>query len=657
MGFSLPSGVVNTNSAYLYAGTSLGFGTLVKELSDQVLVILDYSDVTPAITITSYTFTVDVSSNPALVLSYPQIDALGDWLTFLITGGIVGQQYNITIEINGERSDILTINIPSTSDSCSIVRPVPALYSQSPLGTQGYVNTGVRYFWGAAPPANPTVLDQWFDPTTNTLSEWTTDGTKYFWSTLTSDGLVTEAPLNTTYYSRFNGNWIADPIQSDAPANSKIYSRYNNIWVQDPIQSDATIDSQTYGRNNGGWVVLSPPAVSSDAPVDGILYGRLNAAWVQVPTYPITVDAPNDTLAYVRSGGTWVSGGTFNSSIATQGNLSANGSLLINGNAQITGVTTFGAQVALAVDPISNLQAATKQYVDNTVGRALISGSAIFVQLSGSIMTGPLTLSAAPLTNMQAANKQYVDDSISSAVEAAPYLPLVGGTLTGPLVLAADPTVAAQAATKKYVDDNSAGGIGDAPYNTNVYGRSSGAWVQALAITGGTLTGVLILSADPVNTLDAATKQYVDNSINNGLAGSGFLPLSGGTMTGPLLLAADPTVNLGTSTKQYVDNKGATIAPLMNGTAAAGVNTTYSRSDHTHPSDTSRYPISNPAGYQTSAQVTASLASYLPLVGGTLSGALVLNADPTVNLGAVTKQYVDSNLTTPTNTTIDMGTF
>jgi hypothetical protein len=40
----------------------------------------------------------------------------------------------------------------------------------------------------------------------------------------------------------------------------------------------------------------------------------------------------------------------------------------------------------------------------------------------------------------------------------------------------------------------------------------------------------------------------------------------------------------------------------------------------------------------------------LALAGGTMTGALVLSADPTVNLGAATKQYVDNNL--PPGTTV-----
>ena len=38
----------------------------------------------------------------------------------------------------------------------------------------------------------------------------------------------------------------------------------------------------------------------------------------------------------------------------------------------------------------------------------------------------------------------------------------------------------------------------------------------------------------------------------------------------------------------------------------------------------------------------AALAAKLNLAGGTMTGALTLNADPTTNLEAATKQYVDS---------------
>ena len=62
--------------------------------------------------------------------------------------------------------------------------------------------------------------------------------------------------------------------------------------------------------------------------------------------------------------------------------------------------------------------------------------------------------------------------------------------------------------------------------------------------------------------------------------------------------------------------------PVMDGAAAVGTGTTWARADHIHPSDTTKYNTSNPSGYQTAAQVTTSLASYLALSGGTLTGTL-----------------------------------
>lgn len=69
-----------------------------------------------------------------------------------------------------------------------------------------------------------------------------------------------------------------------------------------------------------------------------------------------------------------------------------------------------------------------------------------------------------------------------------------GATLSAPCVLpASDPTLANQAARKAYVDAQDA---------------------LRLALTGGTLTGALVLNADPSAALGAATKQYVDGADN-----------------------------------------------------------------------------------------------------------------------------------------------
>jgi hypothetical protein len=112
------------------------------------------------------------------------------------------------------------------------------------------------------------------------------------------------------------------------------------------------------------------------------------------------------------------------------------------------------------------------------------------------------------------------------SVASGPYLPIAGGTLTGPLVLAADPGAALGAATKQYVD----GKVSAAPF---------------LPLAGGTMTGLVTLSGPPTIPLHAATKAYVDSGA--------FLPIAGGTMTGPIVLAANPAAPLQPATKQYVD--------------------------------------------------------------------------------------------------------
>jgi hypothetical protein len=112
-----------------------------------------------------------------------------------------------------------------------------------------------------------------------------------------------------------------------------------------------------------------------------------------------------------------------------------------------------------------------------------------------------------------------------------------------------------------------------------------------LALAGGTMTGLLVLSGDAVADLGAVTKQQLDNvedTLTTSIAGK--LNASGGTLTGFLTANADPTSALHVATKQYVDT--------ADGTKVAKA-------------------------------------------GDTLTGFLTLHADPTSAMHSVTKQYVD----------------
>jgi hypothetical protein len=173
---------------------------------------------------------------------------------------------------------------------------------------------------------------------------------------------------------------------------------------------------------------------------------------------------------------------------------------------------------------------------------------------------------AAPGTSTVGSRDDHIHPSDSSRVAKG------GDTMTGLLVLAADPSVALGAATKQYAD-----------------GVISGALTGKVNRAGDTMTGPLLMAADPVASLGTATKQYVDGGLG------GKIAKAGDTMIGALILSADPTAGFGAATKQYADSVG---------------------------------------------------TSKVSKGGDTMTGPLLLNGDPSAVLGAATKQYVDNKVAT-----------
>ena len=54
--------------------------------------------------------------------------------------------------------------------------------------------------------------------------------------------------------------------------------------------------------------------------------------------------------------------------------------------------------------------------------------------------------------------------------------------------------------------------------------------------------------------------------------------------------------------------------------------------------------------------ITNNTTEFLALTGGTLTGQLILAADPTENLGAATKQYVDTQTSNSITTALNRST-
>jgi hypothetical protein len=307
----------------------------------------------------------------------------------------------------------------------------------------------------------------------------------------------------------------------------------------------------------------------------------------------------------------------------------------------------------------------------------------LILPLSGGTLTGPLILAADPVVALGAASKQYVDahgvttfNGRAGAVTLAQgditgalgYTPVnkAGDTMTGPLVLAADPAVALGSATKQYVD---AHGV------TTFNGRAGAVTLSLADVTGvggaplasPAFTGVPTApnAVANTNTAQLATTQFANNilsmaSINvaGGVdytltlaqCGVGMLYLYGALTANinvifPAATTAIRTwqvmnVTTGAFTLTLKGASGGTVLLRQGGRMQVWTDTGgiyASNTDAISPGQSD-----NSTAIASTSWVTSKVAGYLPLAGGTMTGALALAANPTTNNQAATKQYVDT---------------
>ena len=156
------------------------------------------------------------------------------------------------------------------------------------------------------------------------------------------------------------------------------------------------------------------------------------------------------------------------------------------------------------------------------------------VAFPGEILTQSVTYG----TLLCSVSAALIDTSVPELKQnIAERLPLSGGTITGHISTGAlaNPLRSTELINKGYADSKFA------------------------SITGTVMTGFLVLTGDPYNANDAATKAYVDANASTGIslatAAANFLPLSGGrTVNGTVNFASTATFTNSISCTKFLGN-------------------------------------------------------------------------------------------------------
>lgn len=422
--------------------------------------------------------------------------------------------------------------------------------------------------------------------------------------------------------------------------------------INDALASDITALQTTVGTLNTDPVTktyvdnglntkldLAGGTMTGDLTLKGAPSSNNHAANKKYVDDSISSHADDDSIHITSSQNAWLDS---ISATATEvnylGGLTSNAQSQLDAKLALAGGTMTG-DLTLKGDPTLTNHAATKNYVDTK--------AADYLPLAGGTMSGVLVLSGAPSANLEATTKKYVDDGLSNhandkdlhltgaqnlwidAITATAtevnalngvtssvqdqlnsMVPKAGTAMTGLLTLSGAPVNDMHAATKLYADTQDA---------------------TKLSLSGGVMTGDLTLKGDPSSNNHAATKAYVDAQLTN--SASTKVDKAGDTMTGRLTLSADPVDNLHAATKKYVDDKATAVTNDLEGqlTTTNGRVTTLEGKVAVLEDD----PV-------TKQYVDDQDGTKLNKSGGVMTGFLTLYADPTSNLHAVTKQYVDT---------------
>ena len=476
-------------------------------------------------------------------------------------------------------------------------------------------DTGAWTFNGLLTVANPLAAS-------NTNQAATTSWVRTFVGSGGGGGGISDAPSDGTTYARNNAAWVrAVNVAGDTMTGSLLLPNgtvaapslaFSNNPASGFYSSSAGrrsfatggFEVERLGANatNATNLVYSPQVPGStsivlrrDQPVTVdtntfSLYNNQTEAGLQ----SVPVGATPEGTIRITAGKTIVSSGVGGDVMDWVG---------------ATKTTTAKGPLLLAADPAVALEAATKQYVDNHT----VDTSGL-VQKAGDTMTGPLGLSAG---SASAPSLFFAGNPTYGFYQPSPgRRSYAAGGIEVERLGANNPALTNVIYAPQVAGTSQFTFWRDPPGTANT---------NLLVLANDTASNSVFIKNQGVGTTpEGVLKLIAGSTVVNSAVNGDIVTFTGSTKTssfaGPVMLAADPTATLQAATKQYVDNKAGTPGPQgpAGPTGPAGADSTVPG-----PQGPKGDPGAiGPQGPQGDPGTPADTATLVLKAGDTMTGAL-----------------------------------